>query len=430
MSFQNGIINNLIENKIEIFFPDGDAQTITEENIASESLTLKQSICDSEALTFGGCIASELSIKLINTNERSFSTAELVGKWISVKITQFYADPDVPVYPSGTIYPSDELYPGKSTGSKEFYIFSGFIKSAAVSKTDKNEFSVTAYDVLAKLNETDATDELFALLKGGAYPGQVYAMCIDNNTKVTVARDDSYAVLKGREPISLESYNITNEQWRSRKDKISYGKILKNLCEMLGVFGVIVPNSAKGFFSMKTLTGNSETYAFYENLYTEEFEATGYTDYKFTVTGNEKTGKTAGGGLSDLVDTSVEKVYDFSPNILISLPYVPDGQGRYNTFFDNWMNSTNVGARIAMNAEKGVCALTTYQPLSATLDGRLWVNVGSPIEILVNKTTVDGDYVLDENGNIIKEPVKTYVLSRTLSGIQALTDTLEIKGVR
>ena len=83
----------------------------------------------------------------------------------------------------------------------------------------------------------------------------------------------------------------------------------------------------------------------------------------------------------------------------------------------------------------GECAFSTYQPLSASLDARLWVTVGSPIEILVSKTDVSGNYI-DNNGNIItdgtivKESVKTYVLSRTITGIQAMTDKIEVKGVR
>ena len=56
--------------------------------------------------------------------------------------------------------------------------------------------------------------------------------------------------------------------------------------------------------------------------------------------------------------------------------------------------------------------------------------IGSPIEILVNKTTPDGNYVVDGDGNVVKESIETYVLSRTLTGIQALTDNITVKGVR
>ena len=65
----------------------------------------------------------------------------------------------------------------------------------------------------------------------------------------------------------------------------------------------------------------------------------------------------------------------------------------------------------------------------------MWVTVGSPIEILVSKTDVSGNYIDNEgniitDGTIVKESVKTYVLSRTITGIQAMTDKIEVKGVR
>jgi hypothetical protein len=72
-NYEKFIINDLIRNELIITFPDNDAEPITEENIAFESMSLKRSICDSEALIFGGCIASEFSIDLINTGSRSFS---------------------------------------------------------------------------------------------------------------------------------------------------------------------------------------------------------------------------------------------------------------------------------------------------------------------------------------------------------------------
>ena len=187
---------------------------------------------------------------------------------------------------------------------------------------------------------------------------------------------------------------------------------------------------------MRKLTGTPEVYRFYEKLEAEEFQATGYTDFQFNVSGDDRTGKsvTAVGGLSDRNDSAIDKVYDFSDNILIMQPYAGSSSGRTSSAFDYLINRTSIGTRLAMNAEStahsGQCAYSDFQPLSATLDGRLWVSVGDPIEILVSMTDVNGDYILDENGNIQKETVKTYLLSRTLTGIQALTDQIEAKGLR
>lgn len=437
MSYQNGIIHNLIRNRLEIFFPGDETEAvITEENIVSESMTLKQRICDSETLRFGGCIASELTIQLTNTAQRQFSSA-LTGKWISVKLTQYYADPDAPVYPSPSRYPSAALYPGKTVDSRAFWIFSGYIDSAKVDKKDKNVFTVTAYDALAKLYGEDATDDLFQRFKMAGYIlEQILSMCTDSRG---IARSGTLNYLNETYTVDgstyrVGAYNVKNDYWLNRKDTVSYGMLLKYVCEILGAFGVIVPDEGKGKFTFRRLSGTAETYGFYEELMTGDCQSTGYTDFRFDVSGDKRTGKsvTAIGGLSDAADGAVDKIYDFSGNILVLEPYAASGSSRTSTPFDYLINRTSIGTRLAMNAEStahsGQATWSRFQPLVATLDGRLWVTPGMPIEILVNRTTVDGDYVYDENGNIIKDSVKTYVLSRTLTGIQALTDTIEVKG--
>jgi hypothetical protein len=100
-----------------------------------------------------------------------------------------------------------------------------------------------------------------------------------------------------------------------------------------------------------------------------------------------------------------------------------------------WFNS-NMGKRIT-----GWDTDThSYYPITATVDGRPWAHVGDKIEIFKNCTDVNGDYIyetdengeyeLDENGELIilKEKYTTYIMSRTLTGIQALTDEIETKG--
>lgn len=461
MSYQNGIINHLIENEIEISFPDNDEATITQANIVSESMTLKQSICDSAELRFGGCIASEFNIKLMNTPERQFSS-QLVGKWISVKITQHYSDPDELIYPSGSLYPSDSLYPGYALGSQSFYIFSGFIDSAPVDKTDKNIFNIVAYDVLAKLYEEDITNWLYNEWKTHQYGkalASLIVQCLRYGTPAVTIPTNSGAgtvfnsifyehvrFLSDLPTTRACDYTQRNDDWANSKSEINKGTLLKYLCEALGAFGIIRPNAEKGAFDLVKLSGAPETYGFYEQLETEDYQSTGYTDFVFDVA-NSVTNKNINGGfikngavtagIKDAYDNAVDKAYDFTDNILLweSL----SGSSRALTNTDCLINNSSIGTRLALNAESedhsGECAFSTYQPLSASLDARLWVTVGSPIEILVSKTDVSGNYIDNEgniitDGTIVKESVKTYVLSRTITGIQAMTDKIEVKGVR
>lgn len=448
MSYQNGIIHHLIRNRLEIFFPDNEMTTITEENIVSESMTLRQRLCDGDTLRFGGCIASEFSVKLMNTAERQFST-ELAGKWISVKMTQYYADPDEALCPSASLLPSDTRYPSLKTEEKAFWIFSGYIDSAQRDKSDNNVFTLVAYDVMAKLHAEDFTDWLydFWYYTGDKSISTVLSFCLrlDNGfvipssglnsvfTRERVSFVDSARHMLDQNPYPAQAYYAVNTAWKNSREKISKGMAAKYICEIFGVFGFVQPNSEKGEFVMRSLSGTPEVYRFYEELHTEDYQSTGYTDFLFSVAESPKGKNTKSlAGLSDMYDGAVAKAYDFSKNIFLWEKYVADGEGRTSTDVDVLINNTSIGTRLALNAEStaysGQCAFSTFQPLTATLDGRLWVPVGTPAEILVNRTTVDGDYVLDEHGKIIKDTVKTYVLSRTLTGIQALTDKIEAKG--
>ena len=56
-------------NDYEFYFPDLNF-TITNETLHQESVTIKESICDSEDLQLGGCIASSCE----------FEVSELAGK--------------------------------------------------------------------------------------------------------------------------------------------------------------------------------------------------------------------------------------------------------------------------------------------------------------------------------------------------------------
>ena len=454
MSYQNGIINHLIENEIEISFPDNDEATISQANIVSESMSLKQSICDSSELRFGGCIASEFNIKLMSTPERQFSS-QLVGKWISVKITQHYSDPDEPIYPSDSLYPSDNLYPGSTVGSESFYVFSGYIDSAPVDKNDKNVYSVTAFDVIAKLYKEDITNWLYNYWKAlEARPSftDIITQCLKYGSPVNIVEknDDAGSVFYQavyeyvtflNNTRRVNEYYPLNRDWLKNQTELSKGELLKYACEALGTFGYINPNAGKGIFEMIRLSGTPETYSFYERLEAEDFQSTGYTDFMFDVSGSNTNKTMSGvfvkngalkGGISDAYDNAVEKPYDFTDNILLWEEVAETGRIQTNT--DCLINNSSIGTRLALNAEStdhsGQCAFSAYQPLSASLDARLWVQTGAPITILVNKTDVNGDYVLDENNNIIKEPVNTYVLSRTITGIQAMEDKIEVKGVR
>lgn len=422
-TYKYNIINNLISNKLEITFPDRNCQTITEDNIVSESMTLKQSICDESTLKFGGCIASEFDINIINTSNRIFDNS-LVGKWISVKLTQTFNGEML--YPTADLYPSNNLFPGENEESQEFYIFSGIIDSAKVDKSDRNIRNLVAYDVMSKLYEWDGTNRLFDLWKN--YPkgyklDNLLRLCFYSNEHMTVNFIDSGhfdEVINQAENTKVGDFLTINKAWLENASTISYGQIIKNICEMLGLFGVIRPNSGKGTFRFFALGNNEyypEVYDFYEQFYAEEFESTGYTNIDTSIGGETRNAKIMDFEPPHVPDNAVQKIYDMTNNIIAWQE--DDGMGGAYEHKLNDLFRGNSGKRMYN---------CTYTPITATLDGRLWVEVGDKITLKTNKTDVYGNYVYDSSGNIITETVDTYVLSRTITGIQALTDTIETKG--
>ena len=416
------IINELMYNTLEITFPDHDEATITEDNIASESMTLKQAVCDENTLKFGGCIASEFNIDLVNTMDRTFTSA-LVGKWISVKLTQTFPSGNY-LLPSATLYPSADLFPGETIMSKEFWIFSGIIDSAEINKSDKNMRNVVAYDVMSKLFEWDATNYLYGLWK--SYPngykiGDLFVICLNHNGHMVVTLSDSNylnSVINEAENTTVRDFKTMNKSWLENSDEISYGEILKNTCEMIGLFGVIQPNSDKGVFTLKALTATGEIYDFYEDFHAEEFVSTGYTEIDVSIGGEDRNAKIMKFEPYHIPDGAISKIYDMTDNVIAWQEYDKTNGATVHRLND--LLNGAPGRRI-YDCE--------YTPCTATLDGRLWREVGDRIKIRVNKTDVNGDYLYDEGDEIIYELVDTIILSRTITGIQALTDKIEAKGM-
>ena len=427
----------LIKNKLVITFPDGDEETIEESNIVAESMKIRYSVCDEAALRFGGCIATEFRIDLLSTSQRAFTQEDqLAGKWISVRLSQ-YQTSDSTLYPSQTLYPSKSIYPGKKTAVKHFYVFSGFISSAKVSQADKNVRNIVAYDVLAKMYEWDATAHLLAVWSAADNEttlGQLYDYCLAHNGHMRIPAMEMHSNMNARdaEQRALKDYKTFHNDWVKNPSKISYGALLRDLCEIVCTFGRIRPNAGKGTFEMIGLRDSEynspRRYAYHESLYAEEYTCTGYTAVEVPVYYSaDRTVKTSVFQLDhrDGCSRNTPKTYDLSDNIL-ACRYLGDGTAGYLIAVQKFYQSI-VGDCLVMNENGAV--ITNYQPYRAKVEANLNMKVGDPVAFEVNKTAPDGSYILDENNNFIKETISSYVLTRTLTGIQALTDEIEAKGL-
>ena len=423
-TYKEKIINELISNRLEIIFPDGEEENITEVNIESESMSLKQSICDDDKLQFGGCIASEFSITLFNTVDRTFNN-NLIGKWIKVKLTQSFPSGN-PLLPSTSVLPSDNMLLSQSTATQSWFLFNGIIKTADVDKADRNKRKIVAYDLISLLYEREASNKLFNLWKENRnttyvvkllelVENEIHKICNSVNSMLTETslNDVLGETINEKENLTVRYFPLYNEVWLNNSDNLSYGLLLKNICEMLGVFLFVSPSSFKGgTVKYMKLGSNSESYDFYEDLYEYEIKPNPYTGVMFSVGGTDRPAKTTSFDIK-----SETNLYNLTKNILVWQNNDNTGWAWVHKF-ENLFNG-NPGTRICNSS---------YSPIEATLDGRLWVEVGDKIKIKTYVTDADGNYLFNDDGTVKTKIVESYVLSREITGIQALTDKITAKG--
>lgn len=452
-ALKDKIINELIDSTLTISFINNDGEDITEDNIVSESMTLKQSICDEDRLKFGGCIASEFKIQLLNTEDRVFNTTSLKNKWIKVVLTHSFPTGEA-LTPSSALYPSENLYPGEVIDSHSWVLFIGYIDSAVAQKDDKNIIDVVAYDRLAKMHNTKISGHLYKALKNNEATCKTLSKLCCNNI-------DYY------EWEFFEIGPLRNYDWEENKEQITKGELLRCICEINGGFGFVDPN-ANYFRIRKFVDKSPEVYEAYENLETEDNQTTAYSKVIFPYAGNiQNKGSSDWGGKTGLYPNSENNAevaeedisedntcYDLTENILAwDYTDIKDSAGGINNLvriseiysamtgqaklsYDNVDELPEIIKelfnKVCQNTKNQL--ETTYTPFKLKADGRPWVEVGDNILIKTPRTNIYGEYV-DINGNVVEnveeadyEEVNSIVLSRTLSGIKALTDEIEAKG--
>lgn len=432
LSLKQQIINNLISNKLEIVFPDGEFSTITETNIESESMSLKQSICDENKLKFGGCIASELKITLLNTTSRTFTPSKLKGCWVRIKLTQTYPNKSQ-LLPAKYNYPATNMYPDRKVLTQAWTLFNGIIDSATVDKNDCNKISIAAYDLVSQLYEEDATNNLLNFWNNSQEltVSEVLSLVAYKIMSIVgkISGSDNYdiwvsfyadeilnEIINTTDKLTVGKLKLYNAVWKNSSDKITYGKLFSSIAEMLGVFVMCKPSGSRkgGSFELvklETDTAKAEVYDFYEAFYADEKSSGTYGTVDFAIGGATRTAKVRSYKFLS------GKTYDMTDNILVWQENDNAG-GAWIHKFEN-LFSGDTGKRLHHKS---------YIPIEATLDGRVWVEPGDMIQIKYYVTDADGNYVYNADGTPQTATVTSYVLSRELTGIQALTDKITAKG--
>lgn len=415
--------------------------TITEDNIVSESMALKQSICDEERIRFGGCIASEFSIQLMNTESMTFasnsadsSAVSLLDKYIAVTLVQSYFDK---LYPRKNLYPSKNLFPGYATYYYPVTIFYGKITGCERQQDNRNVFNITAYDPISELFDIDVSNQLNKLFTNGrATIDTLAALCLDG-----IDYDPNDFERQG----FSDWMQLVNHDWESNNEKITKGELLRNVCEFCAGYGFYRPSERKfRLFKHDDGIRGSEIYESYEDFYFQEGRMGSYTGIVFNYAGdisvdrNDKN-KQWGGKIGYFDENCFEELeevkteigdnaycYDMTDNIL-AYDYSDSKNPYYNL-------STIKAIYYLFKNSMILSGEDLYTPMQLTAEGKTWVEVGDTIKIIEPVTNIYGEYltssgeVTDNYDNAARITYTSRVLSRTLKGIKALTDTIEAKG--
>lgn len=389
------------ENKhLIVTFPEINL-TLTRSQIRKETMEIKEAILDQESIEFVGCIASQFKLQISSIKKK------LKGKKIEVSI---YTD---------------------STSDKPVKLFSGIVDSDERTGNKRSK-EIKAYDMMYSLADTDVTTWFktqVAYLKMGKkltvkkFRNELFAFIGLAQKKRTLA-NDSFSIKQLVDLVGTEDEEEADEE---EEEKIYALDLIKAICQINGVFGIINRNGEMDYrrlgvededdgaypgvdpddktnglylpfvpgIGVTDIITDSTFYPSYKSVTYEDYDVQGIT--KVYVRQSEDT--KAGYAGSD-------KKYKYIV------------QGNRFTLGTTKEEKREIATAI-LNKVQGV----TYTPFSAECTGLPYLEVGDPVQFYV--------YDFEESDKQKKDVFvlkSFYVLSRTLKGIQSLTDTLTAQG--
>ena len=389
------------ENKhLVVTFPEINL-TLKHSQIKKESMEINEAILDQESIEFVGCIASQFKLQISSIKKK------LKGKKIEVSI---YSD---------------------STSDKPVKLFSGIVDSD--NRTgNKRSKEIIAYDMMYSLTDEDVTSWFrtqVAYLKMGKkltvkkFRNELFAFIGLAQKKRTLA-NDSFSI---KQLVNLVGTEDEEEADEEEEEKIYALDLIKAICQINGVFGIINRNGEMDYrrlgvededdgaypgvdpddktnglylpfvpgIGVTDIITDSTFYPSYKSVTYEDYDVHGIT--KVYVRQSEDT--KAGYAGSD-------KKYKYIV------------QGNRFTLGTTKEEKSKIAAAI-MKKVQGI----TYTPFTAECTGLPFLEVGDLVQFYV--------YDFEESDKQKKDVFvlkSFYVLSRTLKGIQSLTDTLTAQG--
>ena len=322
-----------VKKKISILHDNG---TITNTELYSESITLKERLCSESSLKFGCCEASELSFKMANVGEM------LKDKWITVK---------------------ENL----NNSTTDFW-FGRYKVYSDTPSAERNYRTIVAYDAMYDIINANVAEWYNGLtfpMSQKAFRNSFFNYVRVGQEKVTLIHDD----------MSIEK--TMDGETISGKD------IITSLCELNGVFGHI---NRDDNFEYISLDGNKEII----NIDRSLVKAGEYEDFVTSPIGKVQIRQE---------ENDIGAIYGNGDNC-----YVIE-----NNFLVYGKTSEDLQSICSRLYEK--IKNITYRPYKGSVKGNPCYMVGDKVNISTRNINIE-----------------SYILERTLTGIQSLTDTLEANG--
>lgn len=359
------------------YFPDLNL-SITNETIHQEAVTIKESICEEEEFTLGGCIASSIEFEVSEIIQHDLTGLEFTA----------------------TLYVNL-----KENGTYDLKLPMGVYRVDSAKMVDDKDYKkVVAYDALydASIDVSDWYNNLLPY---------------DNSTITVKEMRESLLIYLD---IPFVRQNLTNDNMvitktvRAELGSLPGMMVLKNLCEIAGGFGRIGRDgkfevSHLGYFALFPEDAMGEKKNIYpeETLYPEDRyqyigmsdETTSHPEYRTTHYEEYTTEP-----ITCLTIQTDEEDFGVTIGDNLTNPYLLVGN------FLLWGKSIEELKRIGQGIFGHIDGVY-YRPNTTELDGLPYMQTGDTFAL--------------EKRN---DDIECYILSRTLSGVQGLRDTYEAKG--
>lgn len=384
------------------------------EKIIADSLNIKSAVMDSETLRFGGCISSQLTIRLQYINPSG-----LQGEKIRVWLVQKSAG--APLYPSDTLYPSESLQIGTPEYTNTQMLYTGYIES--IRRLEPCfVLELIAYDEFYRMSQTKCKDALSLTMSHS--PDAVNTLIkfvektlelYDSSTHGQTDYSQQLSTNRGFQYALSPLLSVVNKNLFDQyaDDELTVLDVLAAHSELNARFAWIAADGSLRFsqFFVESLNAASkravdEAVPYYRKLSFEEKDTAQVLYLSFPYKDNNGREDRAIYGMTD-----EKRNWYVSDNIITS--WCNSSPVAYQLVTNFWRNGTK--KNYVFNA------MSQYRSYELTTFGEWWLEPGDRI-------TATAAVYDSSTGTYSNEQIDSFVLERELSGTSNMKVTIRARG--